>query len=126
MINLNTYYILRYSYGEQEGDDDSLWTLVMTNPDGHFEEDEAEYLHWMVANISGQGGVADLATSGDTICPYLQPFPPYGTGFHRFVFVLYKQVSIKLEDFLSKVLSTAKYKTMVANFLGGLTPMWSP
>ena len=99
MINLNTYYILRYSYGEQEGDDDSLWTLVMTNPDGHFEEDEAEYLHWMVANISGQGGVADLTTSGDTICPYLQPFPPYGTGFHRFVFVLYKQVSIKLEDF---------------------------
>jgi len=82
---------VEFSYGEQEGDDDSLWTLVMTNPDGHFEEDEAEYLHWMVANISGQGGVADLATSGDTICPYLQPFPPYGTGFHRFVFVLYKQ-----------------------------------
>ena len=70
----------------------------MTNPDGHFEEDEAEYLHWMVANISGQGGVADLATSGDTICPYLQPFPPYGTGFHRFVFVLYKQVSIRLHS----------------------------
>ena len=80
----------------------------MTNPDGHFEEDEAEYLHWMVANISGQGGVADLATSGDTICPYLQPFPPYGTGFHRFVFVLYKQVSIKL------VTSYLKYVTLIS------------
>jgi len=74
------------------GEDGSLWTLVMTNPDGHFEEDEAEYLHWMVANIPCKEGVAD-ASSGETICPYLQPFPPFGTGFHRFIFVLYKQKS---------------------------------
>ena len=76
------------------GEDGSLWTLVMTNPDGHFEEDEAEYLHWMVANIPCKEGVAD-ASSGETICPYLQTFPPFGTGFHRFIFVLYKQVQLQ-------------------------------
>lgn len=28
---------------------------------------------------------------GEKIIPYLQPIPPKGTGFHRHVFVLYKQ-----------------------------------
>jgi len=68
---------------------DSLWTLVMTNPDGHFYEDDAECLHWMVTNIPATGNIEQ----GETICPYLQPFPPHGTGFHRMVFVLYKQNS---------------------------------
>jgi len=27
---------------------DDLWTLVMTNPDGHLTDNNAEYLHWMV------------------------------------------------------------------------------
>lgn len=29
--------------------------------------------------------------NGDTIVPYLQPLPYKGTGYHRFIFVLYKQ-----------------------------------
>ena len=70
-----------------KSDSDSLWTLVMTNPDGHFTEDGAEYLHWMVGNIKGN----DLS-SGEVITPYMQPFPPAGTGFHRLVFLLFKQV----------------------------------
>lgn len=28
---------------------------------------------------------------GEVIFDYLQPFPPHGTGYHRYVFVLYKQ-----------------------------------
>lgn len=28
---------------------------------------------------------------GETIVEYLQPFPPKGTGYHRHVFILYKQ-----------------------------------
>ena len=86
-------------------EDDCYWTLVMSNPDGHFTEDNCEYLHWMVGNIpsksanlfDNQDGTknsdVNLASFGEDICPYLQPFPPYGTGFHRFVFVLYKHVS---------------------------------
>ncbi len=80
-----------------DSEPDALWTLVMTNPDGHFKDDNSEYLHWMVANIKGN----DLST-GKTIAKYMQPFPPFGTGYHRFVFILYKQVKHKLifHDFL--------------------------
>jgi len=67
-------------------DDDSLWTLIMTNPDGHLQDNEQEYLHWMVGNIPG-GDVS----KGEVLCDYLRPFPAKGTGFHRHVFLLFKQ-----------------------------------
>lgn len=67
-------------------EDNTLWTLILTNPDGHFTEKEKEYAHWFVANIPN----GDLS-KGEVIIPYLAPFPPKGTGFHRHVFILYKQ-----------------------------------
>ncbi|CAG0898509.1 unnamed protein product, partial [Darwinula stevensoni] len=66
----------------------SLWTLVLTTPDGHFRDPQAEYLHWFVGNIPG-----DQIEKGEIICPYLQPFPARGLGFLRYVFILYKQES---------------------------------
>jgi len=30
-------------------------------------------------------------SKGDLIAPYLQPFPSKGTGYQRYIFVLYKQ-----------------------------------
>uniref|UniRef100_UPI00358FA6CB large ribosomal subunit protein mL38 n=1 Tax=Myxine glutinosa TaxID=7769 RepID=UPI00358FA6CB len=69
-----------------DAEDGSLWSLLLTNPDGHLSENEAEYLHWFVGNIPGSRLV-----DGDTICPYLPPIPPQGTGYHRWIFVLYKQ-----------------------------------
>jgi len=66
--------------------EDSLWCLVMTGLDTHFNEEGKEYLHWMVANIK-----AGDVSSGDCVVPYLPPFPPYGTGYHRHAFVLYRQ-----------------------------------
>lgn len=39
------------------------------------------------ANIPGGNDVL----KGDQIVPYLQPIPAKGTGYHRHVFVLYKQ-----------------------------------
>lgn len=69
-----------------EADKDSLWTLALTSLDGHLTESEKEYVHWLVANIPG-----DFVEKGDTIVEYMQPFPLKGTGFHRYVFVLYKQ-----------------------------------
>ncbi|XP_065171907.1 large ribosomal subunit protein mL38-like [Atheta coriaria] len=65
---------------------DGLWTLIMTNPDGHLTENNKEYVHWFVGNIPG-----DQFSKGETIVNYLQSFPPKGTGFHRHIFVLYKQ-----------------------------------
>lgn len=65
---------------------DTLWSLVLTNPDGHLTESDAEYVHWFVGNIPG-GDVS----KGEVIVDYLQPIPPRGTGFHRYIFILYKQ-----------------------------------
>lgn len=31
-----------------ESDDKTLWTLLLTNPDGHFTEQEKEYVHWFM------------------------------------------------------------------------------
>ncbi|XP_070574664.1 large ribosomal subunit protein mL38-like [Ptychodera flava] len=69
-----------------ESSADDLWTLLFTNPDGHLLDNEAEYLHWMIGNIPGN----DLH-KGDVLCDYLKPFPASGTGYHRLVFVLFKQ-----------------------------------
>ncbi|NXS57955.1 RM38 protein, partial [Brachypteracias leptosomus] len=69
-----------------EADKGSLWTLLLTNPDGHLREADSEYLHWLVTNIPGN----DLQ-SGEEICHYLPPFPAMGTGYHRFIFLLFKQ-----------------------------------
>jgi len=66
--------------------EDDLWCLMMTSLDTHLTTEGAEYLHWMVGNIQG----SDIS-SGDELVSYLPPFPPYGTGYHRYVFVMYKQ-----------------------------------
>lgn len=29
-------------------DSNTLWTLVLTNPDGHLTENDAEYVHWFM------------------------------------------------------------------------------
>lgn len=31
-----------------ESDDKSLWSLILTNPDGHLSKQDAEYVHWFV------------------------------------------------------------------------------
>ncbi|XP_029383804.1 large ribosomal subunit protein mL38 isoform X1 [Echeneis naucrates] len=71
------------SFNAEEG---SLWTLLLTCPDEHLQDNEAEYVHWLVGNIPG-GAVQ----AGDELCHYLPPFPARGTGFHRYIYVLFKQ-----------------------------------
>ncbi|XP_013782939.1 39S ribosomal protein L38, mitochondrial-like [Limulus polyphemus] len=90
---------------------DSLWTLVLTNPDGHLLDGQSEYLHWFVGNIKGN----DL-TTGNVVFHYLQPFPPRGTGYHRYVFILYKQegkidYSLKKQPFPCHSLKARTFKT---------------
>ncbi|XP_041376103.1 39S ribosomal protein L38, mitochondrial-like [Gigantopelta aegis] len=71
---------------QYESDPETLWTLVMSSPDGHLADSQSECLHWMVGNIPGSS-----VDKGETICDYIQPFPPRGVGFMRYVFILYKQ-----------------------------------
>ncbi|KAK2496396.1 hypothetical protein MC885_015232 [Smutsia gigantea] len=51
-----------------EADEGSLWTLLLTNLDGHRLEPDTEYIHWLLTNIPGNR-VAD----GQDTCPYLPP-----------------------------------------------------
>ncbi|XP_035260903.1 39S ribosomal protein L38, mitochondrial [Anguilla anguilla] len=69
-----------------EAEEDSLWTLLLTSPDEHLLDSEGEYVHWLVGNIPG-----NAVESGEEVCHYFPPFPAKGTGFHRFVFLLFKQ-----------------------------------
>lgn len=86
---------------------DTLWSLLLTNPDGHHNDSEQEYVHWFISNIPN-GDVS----KGETIVPYIQPFPVKGTGYHRHIFVLYKQ---------EKKLDFSKYKVNKLNDLAGRT-----
>ena len=108
-----------------DAEENSLYTLVLTNLDGHFTSNNSEYLHWMMyvfnkilrllynnirmyaicsfqynklerpcctpfdvfrSNIRD----GDIKT-GSVLCDYLRPFPAKGTGWHRYVFLLFKQ-----------------------------------
>ncbi|NP_001090576.2 mitochondrial ribosomal protein L38 L homeolog [Xenopus laevis] len=69
-----------------EAEEGSLWTLLLTNPDGHLRETDSEYVHWLMGNIPG-----NQMHSGEQICHYFPPFPAKGTGYHRHIFILFKQ-----------------------------------
>lgn len=65
---------------------ESLWTLLMTTPDGNLSSPNNEYCHWFVGNIPG-----DRVNEGEELIDYLRPIPAYGIGYCRYIFVLYKQ-----------------------------------
>uniref|UniRef100_A0A671XCH2 Large ribosomal subunit protein mL38 n=1 Tax=Sparus aurata TaxID=8175 RepID=A0A671XCH2_SPAAU len=69
-----------------DAEEDSLWTLLLTCPDEHLLDNEAEYIHWLVGNIPG-----GAMHAGEELCHYLPPFPARGTGFHCYIYVLFKQ-----------------------------------
>lgn len=77
---------------------DSLWTLAMVGLDGHLENVESQYIHWLVTNIP-----SNEVHKGDEIYSYLQPFPLRGVGYQRFAFVLYKQNSPLKLDIVKEV-----------------------
>ncbi|XP_011313518.1 39S ribosomal protein L38, mitochondrial-like [Fopius arisanus] len=65
---------------------DSLWTILLTTPDGNLTSREFEYCHWFVANIP-----EDQVDKGDVLIDYMMPIPPRGLGYCRYICVLYKQ-----------------------------------
>ncbi|XP_043248383.1 39S ribosomal protein L38, mitochondrial [Colletes gigas] len=65
---------------------DSLWTLVMSTPDGNMQNSNNEYCHWFLGNIP-----ENKLERADEIIDYLRPIPPRGVGYYRYIFVLYKQ-----------------------------------
>ncbi|XP_020297056.1 39S ribosomal protein L38, mitochondrial isoform X1 [Pseudomyrmex gracilis] len=66
--------------------DESLWTLLMTTPDCNLTSSCNEYCHWFIGNIPG-----NCLNEGEELVDYLRPIAPYGIGYCRYIFVLYKQ-----------------------------------
>ncbi|XP_072339112.1 large ribosomal subunit protein mL38 isoform X1 [Scyliorhinus torazame] len=95
----------RVSFEAEEG---SLWTLLLTNPDGHLRDNESEYVHWLVGNIPG-----NAISEGEDICHYFPPFPAKGTGYHRCIFIIFKQdevIDFK-EDFRPSPCHSLNFRT---------------
>lgn len=86
---------------EWTADEGAFYTLLMTDPDApsRKEPSRREFRHWLVINIPGN----DLS-AGEPIFQYIGSGPPQGTGLHRYVFLLFKQPSGKV-DFESPYVS---------------------
>ncbi|CAG8810403.1 20400_t:CDS:2, partial [Racocetra persica] len=70
-------------------DNKCQYTLIMTDPDAPSRKNPTlrEFLHWIVGNIPSNGKLSEATQSDD----YIGPAPPSQTGFHRYVFLLYRQ-----------------------------------
>lgn len=69
-------------------DDDLFYTLFMTDPDAPSikEPTAREYIHWVVTDIPGYD-----VKAGNTVVEYLAPIPSFGSGRHRYCFLVYEQ-----------------------------------
>ncbi|XP_013100102.2 protein D3-like [Stomoxys calcitrans] len=70
-------------------EDAVLYTLLMIDPDAPSRKNPTfrEYQHWLVVNIPGSA-----IDKGDVLTAYVGSGPPKGTGLHRYIFLLYKQM----------------------------------
>ncbi|XP_043463202.1 39S ribosomal protein L38, mitochondrial [Leptopilina heterotoma] len=64
----------------------TLWSLLLTTPDGNLSKSNLEICHWFIGNIPG-----DSIEKGDLMLNYMRPIPPRGIGYCRYIFILYKQ-----------------------------------
>ncbi|KAI6170615.1 OV-16 antigen [Aphelenchoides bicaudatus] len=71
-----------------DADPNSLYTVVKVDPDAPSRADPVmrEWRHWILVNVKG----SDLST-GTAITEYNSSTPPPGTGYHRYVLLVYKQ-----------------------------------
>ncbi|GAB0097223.1 hypothetical protein DMENIID0001_128420 [Sergentomyia squamirostris] len=61
----------------------AFYTLAMIDPDSG---DISQVKHWLVGNIPG----IDIAR-GETIAEYMGSAPSLGTGYHRYIFLVFEQ-----------------------------------
>lgn len=83
-----------------EADDNSLYTLLMVDPDAPSRQEPSyrEALHWLVINIPG-----NKVSKGQVVAEYFGSGPPEGTGLHRYVFLVFKQEeNISTDKFITR------------------------
>jgi len=96
-----------------QADPNSFYTLLFLDIDVPSRQDPQyrEVEHWLVVNIPG-----NQVEKGDTLAEFISSGPPQGTGFHRYLYLVYKQPG-KIHDqehaFISKrsVNGRAGFKT---------------
>ncbi|XP_011668156.1 protein D3 [Strongylocentrotus purpuratus] len=73
---------------EWETEEDALYTILFTDPDSPTRTDpnRVEVVHWLVFNIPG----CDVS-KGLVHAAYIESGPREGSGFHRYVYLVYKQ-----------------------------------
>lgn len=73
---------------EWSADKDSFYTLLFTEVDAPSREDTSlkEWCHWLIVNIP-----ENYVDKGDLLYGYQGSGPQKGSGFHRYVYLLYKQ-----------------------------------
>jgi len=70
------------------------YTIMMVDPDAlsRATHEYRHFCHWVLVNVSGTGGAyLDLSKSSHAVCEYIGPAPPPGTGYHRYITLVYKQ-----------------------------------
>ncbi|CAG2116830.1 unnamed protein product, partial [Medioppia subpectinata] len=68
----------------------AYYTLVMTDPDVPSRVSptaDAQVKHWLIVNIP-----ENQVSSGESLAVYRGSGPPLGSGLHRYVFLVYKQL----------------------------------
>jgi phosphatidylethanolamine-binding protein (PEBP) family uncharacterized protein len=77
-----------------DAEDGVHYTLLMTDPDApsRREPSRREFRHWLIVNIRG----SDIS-KGETVFDYIGSGPPKDTGLHRYVFLLFKQSTGKID-----------------------------
>ncbi|KXS18178.1 PEBP-like protein [Gonapodya prolifera JEL478] len=73
---------------DPHGSSSTRYVLAMVDPDAPSRESpsNAQYVHW-VTEMAGSG---TKPTVKRDLVQYMGPAPPSGTGFHRYVFLLYR------------------------------------
>ncbi|KAF7637421.1 hypothetical protein Mgra_00003165, partial [Meloidogyne graminicola] len=96
LINKKQQYILSHSLP------DKMDQLIK-----HLNKNK-QIIHWLVANIPSS--INGSINNGKTIINYIQPMPFYGTGYHRFVFVLFRHK--ELIDFNKYFLNNSDFSSL--------------
>nr|XP_018901362.1 PREDICTED: protein D2-like isoform X2 [Bemisia tabaci] len=81
-----------YEYPKQiewPGYSEKYYSLMMVDVDApsRLNPSQREKIHWLIVNIPGPKVVYDK----DILFNYIGPRPTQGTGFHRYVFLVYEQ-----------------------------------
>ncbi|KAG0323005.1 hypothetical protein BG000_002750, partial [Podila horticola] len=98
------------------------YTLIMTDPDAPSRSNPKfrEWRHWVVSNISGSSSLSGFqpanVSHGTVLTPYMGPAPPGGSGPHRYVFLLYKQVPGSSNEVLSTSLGDKRQSFKAKQF----------